>query len=195
MVPTRLKSKWCLKGPPAKDSDFSVSMQRLWWVFLLFCFLNYVFFINIIFKFFIPSLPLPSSSVKMWLLFQFLRWHILQEYVGVDILWSCHRLPCKHVFAVPFKMWIITKQAGLLFFFFLVFCSLQILKDKKLLPADMLDGSFHFRLNLVCLSNKPLKTWVYNGNTNSTLTTAVPYKQNTTHINEVLNLIRQRNVL
>jgi len=104
MVPTRLKSKWCLKGPPAKDSDFSVSMQRLWWVFLLFCFLNYVFFINIIFKSFIPSLPLPSSSVKMWLLFQFLRWHILQEYVGVDILWSCHRLPCKHVFAVPFKM-------------------------------------------------------------------------------------------
>lgn len=47
----------------------------------------------------------------------------------------------------------------------------------------------------MCLSNKPLKTWVYNGNTNSTLTTAVPYKQNTAHINEVLNLIQWRNVL
>lgn len=52
-----------------------------------------------------------------------------------------------------------------------------------------------FISDLMCLRNKPLKTWVYNGNTNSTLTTAVPYKQNTTHINEVLNLIRRRNVL
>lgn len=126
-----------------KSHNFNVSKWRLCWFFN-------VSFINIIFKSFFPSLRLPSSGVKMWLLFRFLRWHISQEHVGVDILWSCHRLSCKHVFAVLFQMWIINKQSGLLF---CVFCSFQILKDKKL-PPSWHDGNFHFRLNLMCLSNK-----------------------------------------